>query len=40
MGLASTAHYSPDTIVGEPGGGNVIAGNGLGTVNGANVNLD
>ena len=32
-------HYSPDTIVGEPGGGNVIAGNGLGTVNGANVYL-
>ena len=31
--------YSPDTIVGEPGGGNVIAGNGLGTVNGANVYL-
>ncbi len=31
--------YSPDTIVGEPGGGNVIAGNGLGVVNGANVDL-
>ena len=25
--------------MGEPGGGNVIAGNGLGTVNGANVYL-
>ena len=31
------ALYSPDTIVGEPGGGNVISGNGLGDVNGANV---
>ena len=31
--------YSPDTIVGEPGGGNVITGNGLGDVNGANVEL-
>ena len=31
--------YSPDTIVGEPGGGNVISGNGLGTVNSANVIL-
>ena len=25
--------------MGEPGGGNVISGNGLGTVNGANVYL-
>ncbi len=39
MRLASRSNYSPDTIVGEPGGGNVIAGNGLGTVNGANVYL-
>jgi titin len=30
-------YYSPDTIVGEPGGRNVIAGNGLGIVNSANV---
>ncbi|MGO9923793.1 MAG: beta strand repeat-containing protein, partial [Isosphaeraceae bacterium] len=38
-GFGVTVQYSPDTTVGEPGGGNVIAGNGLGTVNGANVNL-
>jgi PKD domain/FG-GAP repeat len=31
--------YSPDTTVGEPGGRNVISGNGLGTVNGMNVNF-
>ncbi len=38
-GTGVVVNYSPDTIVGEPGGGNVIGGNGLGTVNGANVNL-
>ena len=30
---------SPDTNVGEPGGGNVIGGNGLGTTDGSNVHL-
>ena len=38
-GFGVTAFYAPDTIVGELGGSNVIAGNGLGTVNGANVSL-
>ncbi len=31
--------YSPDTTVGEPGGRNVISGNGAGTGYGANVDL-
>ncbi len=38
-GFGVTSYSSADTIVGEPGGGNVIAGNGLGTINGANVSL-
>ncbi len=38
-GFGVDVNYSPDTIVGEPGGGNVIGGNGLGDVNGANVDL-
>ena len=38
-GTGVQAVFSPDTIVGEPGGGNVIGGNGLGTVNSAEVNL-
>ena len=38
-GTGVDVNESPDTIVGEPGGGNVIGGNGLGTVNGGNVTL-
>jgi Ca2+-binding RTX toxin-like protein len=38
-GVGVSVSYSPDTIVGEPGGRNVIAGNGYGTVNGSNVGL-
>jgi hypothetical protein len=38
-GFGVDAIASPDTIVGEPGGGNVIAGNGLNVVNGVNVHL-
>ena len=38
-GLGVDVYYSPDTIVGELGGSNVISGNGLGTLNGTNVYL-
>ncbi len=38
-GVGVAVQYSPDTTVGEPGGRNVISGNGLGTVNGTNVSL-
>ena len=38
-GFGVNVAYSPDTVVGEPGGGNVISGNGLGTTNSANVLL-
>ena len=40
FGFGVAVQYSPDNIVGEPGGGNVIAGNGLGVSNGANVLLN
>ncbi len=38
-GTGVEVYSSPDTIVGEPGGGNVISGNGLGNTDGSNVHL-
>ena len=38
-GAGVGVEYSPDTTVGEPGGRNVISGNGPGTVDGTNVYL-
>ena len=38
-GAGVGVEYSPDTTVGEPGGRNVISGNGAGTLDGTNVYL-